>query len=143
MRRDPGHDYDADARKVVLISTPLYSNTTLVSFLPALAAGATVVLMQKFDAVKFLQLSEKHRVTDVMLVPVQYQRIMAVPDFDQFDLSSFINKASTSAPFPAELKADVLKRWPGGLTEYFCCHRQRAPRAYSTLRLPWWTPAAR
>jgi acyl-CoA synthetase (AMP-forming)/AMP-acid ligase II len=28
-------------------------------------------------------------------------------------------KFCTSAPFAAELKADILKRWPGGLTEYY------------------------
>ena len=28
-------------------------------------------------------------------------------------------KYSTSAPFPADLKAQVLKRWPGGLTEWY------------------------
>ena len=114
-----GYDYDADASRVVLVSTPLYSNTTLVSFLPAFAAGATVVLMAKFDAIKFLQLSEKYRVTHAMLVPVQYQRIMAVPDFDKYDLKSFVMKSCTSAPFAAALKADIVKRWPGGLVEYY------------------------
>jgi acyl-CoA synthetase (AMP-forming)/AMP-acid ligase II len=54
-----------------------------------------------------------------MLVPVQYRRIMALPDFDGFDLSSYQMKFCTSAPFAAELKADILKRWPGGLTEYY------------------------
>ena len=28
-------------------------------------------------------------------------------------------KLSTSAPFAADVKADVLRRWPGGLTEYY------------------------
>jgi long-chain acyl-CoA synthetase len=104
---------------VTLCSTPLYSNTTLVSVFPTLALGATLVLMRRFDAVRFLELAQKHRATHAMLVPVQYRRIMAVPHFDSFDLTSFRMKFSTSAPFPAELKADVLERWPGGLTEYY------------------------
>jgi acyl-CoA synthetase (AMP-forming)/AMP-acid ligase II len=54
-----------------------------------------------------------------MLVPVQYQRLMARPDFDAHDLRSFRMKFCTSAPFPAALKADVLKRWPGGLVEFY------------------------
>ena len=109
--------YDEDA--VTLTSTPLYSNTTLVSFFPTLALGGTVVLMPKFDAGEYLALAQKHRVTHSMLVPVQYQRIMARPDFDAYDLSSFKFKYSTSSPFSAALKADVLKRWPGGLIEYY------------------------
>lgn len=109
--------YPADA--VSLVSTPLYSNTTLVSFLPTVSNGGTVVLLPKFDVEQFLKLSEKHRVTHAMLVPVQYRRLMAYPDFDKYDLSSFQMKFSTSAPFPAELKAEVLRRWPGGLVEYY------------------------
>jgi len=104
---------------VTLVSTPLYSNTTLVSVFPTLTQGGTLVLMAKSDIPKFLELAEKHRVTHAMLVPVQYRRFMDYPDFDKFDLSSFRQKFSTSAPFPAELKAQVLKRWPGGLTEIF------------------------
>ncbi|MEO5938494.1 MAG: class I adenylate-forming enzyme family protein [Sphingomonas sp.] len=104
---------------VTMNSTPLYSNTTLVSFLPTLGWGGTSVLMKKFDARGFLELAEKHRATHAMLVPVQYQRIMALPDFDSFDLSSFRLKTSTSAPFSPALKADILKRWPGMLIEFY------------------------
>jgi acyl-CoA synthetase (AMP-forming)/AMP-acid ligase II len=104
---------------VTMNSTPLYSNTTLVSFLPTLGWGGTSVLMKKFDARRFLELAEKHRATHAMLVPVQYQRIMALPDFDSFDLSSFRLKTSTSAPFSPALKADVLARWPGVLLEFY------------------------
>ncbi len=104
---------------VTILATPLYSNTTLVSFLPTLAWGGTAVIMAKFDARRYLELAERHRATHTMLVPVQYQRIMAVPDFDRFDLSGFRLKTCTSAPFSAALKADVLARWPGLLVEYY------------------------
>jgi acyl-CoA synthetase (AMP-forming)/AMP-acid ligase II len=99
------------AESVTMISTPLYSNTTLVSYLPTISNGGTAVLMPKFDAEQFLKLSEKHRATHAMLVPVQYRRLMERPDFDSYDLSAYRMKFSTSAPFPAEIKADVLKRW--------------------------------
>ena len=111
-----GGGYD---EAVTMISTPLYSNTTLVSLLPTLGWGGTVVLMKKFEALNFLVLAERHRGTHAMLVPVQYQRIMALPEFGTFDLSSFKLKTSTSAPFSAKLKADVLARWPGLLIEYY------------------------
>ncbi|MBO9709347.1 MAG: acyl--CoA ligase [Caulobacter sp.] len=104
---------------VSLLSTPLYSNTTLVCFFPTLAGGGTVVLMKKFDAGRYLELAQQHRVTHTMLVPVQYRRLMDRPDFDQFDLSSTRLKFCTSAPFGADLKKRVLERWPGGLVEYF------------------------
>jgi len=102
-----------------LVATPLYSNTTLVSFLPTLAYGGTAVLLGKFDVGKFLEISQRHRINHAMLVPVQYQRIMASPLFDSFDLSSYSVKFCTSAHFPKELKADVLARWPGLLFEFY------------------------
>ncbi len=104
---------------VTMIATPLYSNTTLVSFLPTLGWGGTVVLMGKFDARAYLELAERYHATHTMLVPVQYQRIMALPDFHAFDLSAFRFKTSTSAPFSAALKADVVARWPGVLVEFY------------------------
>jgi acyl-CoA synthetase (AMP-forming)/AMP-acid ligase II len=109
--------YDTDT--VTILATPLYSNTTLVAFFPTLARGGTVVLMAKFDAAGYLALAEKHRATHTMLVPVQYQRVMAVPNFGDFDLSPFKMKLCTSAPFAAALKADILKRWPGGLVDVY------------------------
>lgn len=117
VQRGTVNGYGPDA--VTLISTPLYSNTTLVSFFPTVSLGGTVVMMAKFDAATYLTLAEKYRVTHTMLVPVQYQRIMAHPDFDRYDLSSFNTKFCTSAPFSAALKADIVKRWPGGLLEYY------------------------
>jgi len=110
---------------VTLLSTPLYSNTTLVSFLATLALGGTAILMAKFDAVAYLELAQQHRVTHTMLVPVQYQRLLAVPNFDSYDLSSFRVKFCTSAPFSAALKQEVLTRWPGGLSELYGMHRRR------------------
>jgi acyl-CoA synthetase (AMP-forming)/AMP-acid ligase II len=104
---------------ITLLSTPLYSNTTLVAFFPTLGLGGTVVLMAKFDVARFLALAQEHRVTHAALVPVQYQRIMAFPDFARYDLSSFRMKTCTSSPFPAKLKSDVLARWPGKLVDVY------------------------
>ncbi|HSW08547.1 class I adenylate-forming enzyme family protein [Aquabacterium sp.] len=104
---------------VTLIATPLYSNTTLVAVIPTLAHGGTLVLMAKFDALRYLALAQQHRATHTMLVPVQYQRLMARPEFGQYDLSSFRSKFCTSAPFHPALKTEVLARWPGALVEYY------------------------
>ena len=117
VRRGGAYGYDGST--VTLLSTPLYSNTTLVVFFPTLAFGGTVVLMPKFEALGYLQLAQQWKVTHTMLVPVQYQRIMSHPGFSNFDLSSFKIKFCTSAPFAATLKADVLARWPGGLVEFY------------------------
>lgn len=102
-----------------LASTPLYSNTTMVAFLPVLLAGGCVRVMGKFDCAKWLAHAQADRTTITMLVPVQYQRLMDFAGFDDFDLSAFQLKYCTSAPFPAELKREVLRRMPGALIEIY------------------------
>ncbi len=114
-----GVAFGYDTNSVTLVATPLYSNTTLVSFVPAIALGGKVVIMRKFDTEGYLTLAEKHRATHAMLVPVQYKRLMECPTFDSYDLSSYKVKFSTSAPFAARLKQDIVKRWPGVLVEFY------------------------
>ena len=104
---------------VTLLATPLYSNTTLGSLFGALALGGTVLLMGKFVAAGYLELAQQYRATHTILVPVQYQRLLAQDDFERCDLSSFQMKFSTGAPFPQALKEQVLRRWPGGLIEIY------------------------
>ncbi|MFN0185682.1 MAG: class I adenylate-forming enzyme family protein [Aquabacterium sp.] len=117
VRRAAAAGYGPDSTTIV--ATPPYSNTTLVVIIPTLFHGGTLVICPKFDCAGYLQQAQAHRATHTMLVPVQYQRLMAHADFDRHDLSAFRFKACTSAPFRAELKADVLRRWPGALVEYY------------------------
>jgi acyl-CoA synthetase (AMP-forming)/AMP-acid ligase II len=108
-----------DDTTISITSTPLYSNTTAAGFYPVLATGGSLVLMKKFDAGRFLQLSQAERITHAMLVPVQIQRILAHPDFARTDLSSFRAKFCTSSPLQPDLKREAATRWPGGLMDNY------------------------
>ncbi|MCE2828911.1 MAG: acyl--CoA ligase [Sphingomonadales bacterium] len=108
---------EADAASFA--ATPLYSNTTLAIVIPTLAYGGTLHIMPKFDVTGYLERAQAHRITHTMLVPVQYKRLMEYEGFNDYDLSSYRLKYCTSAPFAPALKADVLKRWPGGLVEIY------------------------
>ncbi|MDP6622438.1 MAG: class I adenylate-forming enzyme family protein [Alphaproteobacteria bacterium] len=104
---------------VTILSTPLYSNTTIVALLPTLAWGGAVVVMRKFDAAAYLALVEREKCSHTMLVPVQYKRIMDLDNFADFDLSSMQVKLSTSAPLRAALKRDIVARFPGLMVEIY------------------------
>jgi long-chain acyl-CoA synthetase len=114
------------ADSVMLLATPLYSNTTLLPLLATVFHGGHTVLMAKFDVETYLRVAEAVRATHTMLVPVQYQRIVAHPRFDDTDLSAFVLKQCTGAPLPVEVKRALISRWPGrflevyGLTEGGC-----------------------
>jgi acyl-CoA synthetase (AMP-forming)/AMP-acid ligase II len=113
-------------QSTMLLATPLYSNTTLLPMLATLLHGGRVALMAKFDAESYLDLAERLLATHTMLVPVQYQRILAAESFARRDLSHFEVKQCTGAPLSAEDKRRVAQEWPGrflevyGLTEGGC-----------------------
>ncbi len=117
LQRSPANGFGPDA--VTLLAIPLYSNLTLTYLFGAIGLGGTVVLMGKFDAGRYLALAAQHRATHSVLVPVQFRRLMDHPDFDRTDLSLLRRRFCAGAPFVAELKAEVLRRWPGELTEYY------------------------
>ncbi|MBC8239702.1 MAG: AMP-binding protein [Alphaproteobacteria bacterium] len=104
---------------ISIVSTPLYSNTSIVPLLATVAVGGVMVLMRKFDVAEFLNLVQRERCSHAMLVPVQYRRIMQFPDFATYDLSSMQVKLSTSAPLRAALKRDILDRFPGQMVEIY------------------------
>ncbi len=117
IRTAPSRGFDATS--VTLLATPLYSNTTLSSLYSTLGAGGTVVLMKKFDPGAWLALAQQVAATNISMVPIMYQRILAHPDFARADLSSFRMKSCSGAPLSVALKRELLDRWPGGLNEIY------------------------
>lgn len=113
-----GFYFNPDSRAI--ISTPFYSNTTLFYFFATIGNGGFAYLMEKFSEEEFLKISEREKITNVILVPVQYERVLRFPDFEKYDLSAYKQKSSTSAPFKYEVKKDLMARWPdGGFIEIY------------------------
>jgi len=113
------NSFFVDLNVTNLISTPLYSNMTIVTWYPTIYNGGTTVIMDKFDGEQALQLIEKHKITVAMFVPVQYERMLKVDNFQQYDLSSMKRKYSTSSILRASVKRDLLDRFPGVLIEFY------------------------
>lgn len=106
-------------RARTLLSTPMYSNTTIMPMLGTMAAGGTTVLMRKFDTARWLALAAAQRATHTMLVPVQYQRLLAHADFEGADLQALELSQCTGAPMDASMKREILQRWPGRFLEVY------------------------
>jgi long-chain acyl-CoA synthetase len=123
--------YRHDARNIVansffvdlevtnLISTPLYSNMTIITWYSTIYNGGTTVIMDKFDAEEALQLIEKHKVSAAMFVPFQYESMLNVANFHQYDLSSMKRKYSSSSVLKTPIKRELLERFPGVLIEFY------------------------
>ncbi|MEM7369868.1 MAG: class I adenylate-forming enzyme family protein [Bacteroidota bacterium] len=114
-----GHRLNFWKESITIISTPLYSNTTMVSVLRSLGEGGKMILMRKFRVEELLQICEQNKVTHAVLVPVQLQRIMAHPKFETYDLSQMELIITTSAPLSTDLKRDIITRMPGTLLEIY------------------------
>ncbi|HOS77792.1 MAG TPA: AMP-binding protein, partial [Syntrophales bacterium] len=80
---------------------------------PMLAAGASVVLQHRFDAVQFMKAIHEEKVSVVIVVPpFLFSWIMAVPEAIACDVSHVRLFATAAATFPDDLKRDVLKYMP-------------------------------
>jgi acyl-CoA synthetase (AMP-forming)/AMP-acid ligase II len=110
-------EFDSSATNI--ISTPLYSLGALSTWMPSIYGGACNILMDKFREQDYLSLIQQHRVTHLLLVPVQYQRLLAAPNFEDFDLSSVKYKFGGSAPMTVPVKQDLSARFPGEMFEFY------------------------
>jgi fatty-acyl-CoA synthase len=66
----------------VLVAVPLFTIFGFSVLVGVLAAGATVVLQEQFDAGQAVQLLERERITVLHGVPTMYQMLMRDPAFD-------------------------------------------------------------
>jgi bile acid-coenzyme A ligase len=92
--------------QVVLGPAPLY-HTNGFACMTALLTGDTVVLMEKFDAARVVELIERHRVTTFTATPTMLQRIADVPGIAGRDLSSLVWVLQGAAAIPPSL----VERW--------------------------------
>ncbi len=115
--------YHAQPGKVALVTGPLYHLFSLAVAMANFGAGASVVIMQKFDPEEFLQLVEHHQVTTAGLVPTMFVRLLRLPDEtrSRYNFSSLEFVAHTAAPCAPEIKRNMINWWGPILYENYGC----------------------
>ena len=106
---------------VTLLNGPVYHSAQWAfSYLP-LMAGSTVVMRHKFDAAEMLELIDRHRVTNVHVVPTQLTRLLRLDEATRrsFDGSSLRIVWHGAAPCPPEVKRRMIEWWGPIVTEYY------------------------
>jgi long-chain acyl-CoA synthetase len=106
---------------VYLCPAPLYHAAGLQWSAGAHELGATVVVMEKFDAEQLLALVEREGVTHTQVVPTMLVRLMKLaPEVrERYDHSSLECVVHAAAPCPVEVKHQVIE-WLGPIVhEYF------------------------
>ncbi|ODT87810.1 MAG: acyl-CoA synthase [Phenylobacterium sp. SCN 70-31] len=112
--------YDADS--VQLCAGPAYHAAPLAfDIRAAMGAGATLVFLDKWDSERTLATIAERRVTHMHLVPIMFQRLLALPAAvkAKYDLSSLKYVVHGAAPCPPEVKHAMIE-WLGPiLSEYY------------------------
>jgi len=97
-----------------LLNAPMYhSAPNAYAVAVSQAPDATLLLEQRFDAERTLQLIERHRLTHAYLVPTLYVRLLRLPDDvkRRYDLSSMRHVSSTGSPCAPEIKRAMIDWW--------------------------------
>jgi acyl-CoA synthetase (AMP-forming)/AMP-acid ligase II len=113
--------YELDASSVYLCPAPLYHAAGLGWSLAAQRAGATLVVMERFDAESCLALIERHRVTHAQFVPTMFVRLLRLPPEVRvrYDTSSLRFAIHAAAPCPPAVKHEMIDWWGPILHEYY------------------------
>ncbi len=107
-----------------LISGPLYHSMQLSNMrtvLAALASEGVMVIEPRFDAERLLALVHEHRITQLMLVPVMFVRLLRLPPSvrRKYDVSSIEWVIHSAAPCPAEVKKAMIEWWGPVINEFY------------------------
>jgi acyl-CoA synthetase (AMP-forming)/AMP-acid ligase II len=106
---------------VYLCPAPLYHAAPLGWSSVAQRLGGTVVVMERFDPVRALELIEEHRVTHAQFVPTHFVRMLKLTEEERraHDLSSLQMVVHAAAPCPVEVKRQMLEWWGPIIHEYY------------------------
>jgi acyl-CoA synthetase (AMP-forming)/AMP-acid ligase II len=106
---------------VYLSPAPLYHSAPLVYCLSLLRLGATVVVMERFDAARCLELIARYRVTHAQFVPTMFTRLLQLPEAERVghDLSSLRYVVHAAAPCPTATKHRMIEWWGPIIHEYY------------------------
>jgi fatty-acyl-CoA synthase len=97
---------------VVLGVVPMFHITGMVVVLHGtLAAGATLVLMPRWQREYAAHLIRAHRVTRWTNIPTMVIDLLASPQVDAFDLSSMVTIGGGGASMPQAVAERLLQRW--------------------------------
>lgn len=93
-------------RETLLCTGPLYHNGPFLFSMTSLFLGGHIVVMERFDAARSLELVERHRVTYMYLVPTMMSRILRLPREERLgrDVSSLQTAYHLAAPCPPHVK---------------------------------------
>jgi len=104
-----------------LSPAPLYHAAPLHYNMVVLDTGGTSIIMEKFNAIRALELIQEHRITHSQWVPIMFVRMLKLPEVqrNQFDTSSMQVAIHAAAPCPIDVKEQMINWWGPVILEYY------------------------
>ncbi len=104
-----------------LVSAPLYHSAPNLYGMQALLAGELLAVEPRFDAEATLALIERHRLTNLYLVPTMYVRLLKLaPEVRRrYDIASVRFISSTGSPCAPEVKRAMIDWFGPVITETY------------------------
>ncbi|MEU0567889.1 AMP-binding protein [Nonomuraea sp. NPDC005983] len=106
---------------VHLVTSPMYHSAPCAHTQFALHLGHTVVIAPRFEPVAVLELIERYQVTNAMMVPTMFHRMLQLPGEVRagYDVSSLRQVIHTGAACPVAVKQGIMDWWGPVLYEYY------------------------
>lgn len=104
---------------VTLCPVGLFSNISFGAMLFTFLAGGRIVVLPHFSPAEFLAAAAAHRCTHVLMVPLQYQKIVEDPAFRPGSLATMRMMCTVGSPMHADLKQRLRRMFPGVLIELY------------------------
>jgi acyl-CoA synthetase (AMP-forming)/AMP-acid ligase II len=113
--------FGATEESVYLSPAPLYHSAPLRYCTQFLRIGATVVVMERFDAEGALRAIERYRVTHSQWVPTMFVRMLKLDPATRakYDVSSLQCAVHAAAPCPIAVKEQMMEWWGPIVHEYY------------------------
>jgi len=111
----------AETDNVHLLACPWYHTAPMVMVAPSMHRGHSVVILDRFDPERTLQLIDRYKVTITHLVPTQFVRLLALPQEvkDRYDVGSLRHVIHGAAPCAPEVKRRMIEWFGPVLDEYY------------------------
>jgi len=107
-------------RGKALVVVPWFHAMGTIGYLNQIIyAGTTMVVFPRFDPGQYLQAIQKYEANAIGGAPQLFIPIVNHPDFKKYDLSNIRIAASGAAPLPVPVMEQMLKSFPGVVTEAY------------------------
>ena len=95
-----------------LHAAPMFHLADLGAMYTITSQGGAHAFLESWDPLKFMQMVERYKISETVLVPTMLNMLVNHPDFEKYDLSSLQNFIYGASPMPTPLLKSAMGKLP-------------------------------